>query len=114
MTAGPDGFRRTTLKQGCGIEMPLHHAGWFVRRLDRLPSLTVTLLLLGDDERSGGLRRAPVSRAVPHHGPQSAGHLVGQSDRRHFARPAPQQLQQPARGWLSYSLTWHGGLPPWL
>ncbi len=67
-------------------------SGVSVRRFDRLPSPTVALLLLGDDERSGGLRHAPVSRAVRHHGPQNAGHLVGQSDCRHFARPALQQL----------------------
>jgi hypothetical protein len=84
--------------------MPLHQTGCLVRRFDRLPSPTVALLLLGDDERLGGLRRVPVSRAVRHHGPHGAGHLVGQSDRRHFARPALQQLQQPRAG----------GLAPWL
>ncbi len=88
--------------------MPLQHAGCLVRRFDRLPSPPFALLLLGDDERSGGLRRAPVGRAVRHHAlrwlsrlrrwnlgqlrPHGAGPLVGQSDRRHLARPALQQL----------------------
>jgi len=64
MTAGPDGFRRTTPKHGCGINAPLHHSGFPVRRFDRLPSPASALLLLGGDERLGGLRRAPVGRAV--------------------------------------------------
>ena len=94
--------------------MPLQQAGCLVRRFDRLPSPTVALLLLGDDERSGGLWCAPVSRVVRHHAlrwpsnrskpigwnlcplrPHDAGYLVGQSNRGRFAWPALQQLQQP-------------------
>ncbi len=92
MTAGPDGFRRASPKQNCGVDAPLYQAGFLARRFDRLPSLAIALLSLGDDERSGGHRLAPISRFVRHHGPRDAGHLVGQSHRRHFARPA---LQQP-------------------
>jgi len=92
--------------------MPLRQTGCFVRRFDRLPSPTVALLLLGDDERSGDLRRAPVSRAVRHHGPQRAGHLVGQSNRGNFARPAFQQLQKPGTcclaPWLGLADHRHG------
>ena len=62
MTAGPDGFRRTGPKHGCGFGKPLQQAGCPVRRFDRLPSPASALLLLGG-ERSGGLRRPP--QAVP-------------------------------------------------
>jgi len=33
-----------------------------------------------------------------HHGPQDAGHLVGQSDGHELARLSLQQFQQPGRG----------------
>src|SRR3954466_7026726 len=59
-----DGFRRTGPKHGCGMGLPLHQAGFPVRQFDRLPSLAIASLLLGEDERSGSLRRSPVSRVV--------------------------------------------------
>lgn len=97
-TAGPDGFRRASPKQICGVQAPVNQAGCLARRFDRLPSLASALLPRGDDERLGGLRHGPVGRVVRHHGPQDAGHLVGQSNSGQLTRPALQQFQQPRIG----------------
>src|SRR5690349_14838463 len=45
-----------------------------------------------------GLLWAPVGLAAHHHGPDDAGHLVGQRDRRQLLWLARQQSQQPRRG----------------
>ena len=46
---------------------------------------------------SGRLRLA-VEFAAHHHGPQDAGHLVGQRNGGELSRPSRQQLDQPGRG----------------
>lgn len=49
----------------------------------------------------------PVDFTCAHHGPQGAGHLVGQGDIHELARLSLQQFQQPGRGgfasWLGMS-----------
>ena len=60
------------------------------------------------------LLAAPIRFPGRHHGPHDAGHLVGQSHRREFARLALQQGQQP-RPRRSCSPAWRSGsqlLPP--
>jgi hypothetical protein len=41
MTAGPDGFCRTSPQTGMRHGVPLHHTGFPVHRFDRLPSLAI-------------------------------------------------------------------------
>src|SRR5262249_37066538 len=50
------------------------------------------------------LLRTPVSLAAHHHGPEDAGHLVRQRDRRELFWLARQQSQQPRRGAASLGL----------
>src|ERR1700730_5633187 len=45
-----------------------------------------------------GLLRMSVGLAAHHHGPDDAGHLVGQRHRRELLRLARQQSQEPRRG----------------
>src|SRR5229473_1920653 len=56
-----------------------------------------------------GLLRTPVSLAAHHHGPDDAGHLVGQRDRRELLWLARQQSQQPWRGAAPLGLLDHRG-----
>src|SRR5260370_2527187 len=51
-----------------------------------------------------GLLRMPVGLAADHHGPDDAGHLVGQRDRRELLWLAPQQSQDPRRGAARFGL----------
>src|SRR5260370_20251095 len=51
-----------------------------------------------------GLLRTPVGLAADHHGPDDAGHLVGQRDRRELLWLARQQSQDPRRGAARFGL----------
>src|SRR5712691_13458739 len=52
---------------------------------------------------------APIGLAAHHHGPDDAGHLVGQRDRRELLRLACQQSQEPRRGAARLGLPDHRG-----
>src|SRR5260370_13187243 len=60
---------------------------------------------------SSGLLRMPVGFAAHHHGPEDAGHLVGQRDRRKLLRLARQQSKEPRRGAARLGLLDHRGGP---
>jgi hypothetical protein len=97
------GFAEQALKQGCGMECLCTTRG-FLFIGSTVCHLLLSPLRHGDDERSGGLRHVPESRAVRHHGPHRAGHFVRQRHRCHFARPAFQQFQQPGARCLAAPL----------
>src|SRR5438477_592609 len=54
-----------------------------------------------------GLLRPPIGLAAHHHGPDDAGHFVGQRDRRELLRLARQQSQEPRRGAAALGLLDH-------
>src|SRR4029077_2744116 len=58
-----------------------------------------------------GLRRPAVGLAAHHHGPDDAGHLVGQRDRRDLFRLSRQQSHEPRRGAAGLGGADHRGRP---
>src|SRR2546423_2189079 len=81
---------------------PPPYTGYVDPRTDRSASFPSSPAPAAD-ERSGR-RRWPVGLPARHHGPDNAGHLVGQSHGRQLARLVAEQVEQPLGG----------GRPPWL
>ena len=81
-----------------------------IPRVDRLGPTDRHLAAVLASARSGGAvcdsdrLRLAVEFAAHEHGPDDAGHLVGQRDRRDLFQLACQQLQKPGRGGAAHSL----------
>src|SRR5665213_1423200 len=84
---------RSTPKREHGLLAAALHG--FCGSSDRPISIFSLKPFTSANERSGGDRVPPICLTARHHGPEYAGHLVGQSHRHQLARLAAQQIQQP-------------------
>src|SRR6516225_9659194 len=97
IAAGPDGLRGSGPEQGSDVYASLGSTGCPGPRTDRSPSCCGPCKRQRAVVTGSSRLRSAVQFAAHQHGPDGAGHLVGQRDRRELSRLARQQLQKPGR-----------------
>src|SRR6516165_9679493 len=97
IAAGPDGLRGSGPEQGSDVYASLGSTGCPGPRTERSPSCCGPCKRQRAVVTGSSRLRSAVQFAAHQHGPDGAGHLVGQRDRRELSRLARQQLQKPGR-----------------